>query len=258
LNYKDRKNKPALIKHKDDNLKKLDALITLGIESSSNEDYKRSALLSYWLEDFNKYLTWEKSFNPKKLKRYERGDIIKVNLGFNLGSEQGGMRYAVVLDNKNALSRGVLTIIPLASKKAGEPVHPNDVDLGNDIYSKMKLKFSEKKKALIQSIAEMKNVFTILEKAKESSLDDDSIDAQLSSYEDKIKLATKELHTFQKIEKELSQMKAGSIGLVDQITTISKMRIFDPRNTGGVLDGIKLSPANLDLLNNKITELFLG
>lgn len=33
-------------------------------------------------------------------------------------------------------------------------------------------------------------------------------------------------------------MKEGSIALVNQITTVSKMRIFDPRNLKGVLAGI--------------------
>ena len=40
-------------------------------------------------------------------------------------------------------------------------------------------------------------------------------------------------------------MKEGSVALVNQITTISKMRIFDPRNLKGVLAGISLSEDNM-------------
>lgn len=48
-----------------------------------------------------------------------------------------------------------------------------------------------------------------------------------------------------KIKAEIEQMKTGSIALVDQITTISKIRIYDPRNAYGVLSGIRLSPESL-------------
>ena len=34
----------------------------------------------------------------------------------------------------------------------------------------------------------------------------------------------------EKIGLEISRMKEGSIALVNQITTVSKIRIFDPRN----------------------------
>ena len=34
----------------------------------------------------------------------------------------------------------------------------------------------------------------------------------------------------EKIEKEIAQMKEGSIALINQITTVSKIRIYDPKN----------------------------
>ena len=51
------------------------------------------------------------------LRRYKRGEIVKVHLGFNVGSEEGGLHYAVVLDKNNAKSSPVITIIPLTSVK---------------------------------------------------------------------------------------------------------------------------------------------
>ena len=52
-------------------------------------------------------------------------------------------------------------------------------------------------------------------------------------------------------------MKEGSVALVNQITTISKIRIFDPRNLKGVLAGISLSEKNMEKINNKIKELYI-
>ena len=51
-------------------------------------------------------------------------------------------------------------------------------------------------------------------------------------------------------------MKKGSIAIVEQITTISKMRIFDPKTSQGVLSGIRLSDKGLNALDEKIKELF--
>ena len=61
----------------------------------------------------------------------------------------------------------------------------------------------------------------------------------------------------EKIGLEISRMKEGSIALVNQITTVSKMRIFDPRNIKGVLAGISLSEENMDKINQKMKELYI-
>lgn len=165
-----------------------------------------------------------KTFNPNKLKRYERGDVIKVNLGFNIGSEEGGMHYAVVLDNKNKLNSGIMTIIPLTSKKEGREVHSDDVDLGMDLYIKLNAKYETKiKEQMLRGLNNLK----------------------------------KDPDLVKKMEAEIFQLKTGSIALISQITTISKLRIFDPRNSGGVLSGIKLSNDNLDAIDEKINELFM-
>ena len=60
-----------------------------------------------------------------------------------------------------------------------------------------------------------------------------------------------------KIEKEISQMKEGSIALVNQITTVSKIRIYDPKNLNGVLSGITLSQEQMEKINNKIKDLYI-
>lgn len=52
-------------------------------------------------------------------------------------------------------------------------------------------------------------------------------------------------------------MKEGSVALVNQITTVSKMRIFDPRSLKGVLSGISLSEENMEKINQKIKDLYV-
>ncbi len=65
---------------------------------------KKANLLSYWFKDFVNYIKQEETFNSSLLKKYSRGDIIKVNLGFNVGNEEGGLHYCIVLDKKNSKS----------------------------------------------------------------------------------------------------------------------------------------------------------
>ena len=65
-------------------------------------DFKQAKLLTYWLNDWNeKFLKNEKQFDPKKLIKYRRGNIVSVHLGYNIGSEQGGLHYGLVIDNNN-------------------------------------------------------------------------------------------------------------------------------------------------------------
>lgn len=49
------------------------------------KEYKKSDILAYWINDFANYHDDEKTFDSTKLKRYKRGDVIKANLGFNIG-----------------------------------------------------------------------------------------------------------------------------------------------------------------------------
>ena len=56
---------------------------------------------------------------------------------------------------------------------------------------------------------------------------------------------------------EISNMKQGSIALVGQITTISKIRIYDPKNSRDVLAGISLSSESMNKINEKMKELYI-
>ena len=51
------------------------------------ETASKADKLAYWLENYNKFLSFEDSFDPTYLKRYKRGDILKINLGYNVGNE---------------------------------------------------------------------------------------------------------------------------------------------------------------------------
>lgn len=111
------KSPKELREHKNNAVQKLDNYLENLISSSDIKNMGKSDKLSYWLEDWINFLDFETTFSPIRLRRYKRGEIIKVHLGFNVGSEEGGLHYAVVLDKNNPKSSPVVTIIPLTSVK---------------------------------------------------------------------------------------------------------------------------------------------
>ena len=62
----------------------------------------------------------------------------------------------------------------------------------------------------------------------------------------------KEQKYIEKMEKEISKMKKDSIALINQITTISKQRIF--KDT--VRRNVKISSESLDLIDKQIIKYF--
>lgn len=217
--------------HKQLALNQLDSLLTYHIE---NNNLKKANLLSYWFEDFAKYILAEENFNPKLLKKYKRGSIIKANLGFNIGNEEGGLHYCVVLDKSNALSSGTLTVIPLTSIKENKKYNSSTLNLGNEIYINLKKICDNMSKTLSKEYADIWRLPA--KKAEQFNTD---------------------FKYIKKVEKEISKMKKGSIALVSQITTISKQRIYDPKTSSDILANLRVSDETLDLIDSKIKELFI-
>ena len=243
---------------------------------------KKANLISYWLKDYVRFINFEEQFDPKRNISYKRGNIVKLNFGFNIGSEYGGLHYGVVLDNHNAQSSPVITVIPLTSVKDNGPIHNNNVELGNELYRLLKIKYDTINQTLKEEQEEI--LTTIQAFSALVSLTDDVIlelaDCDKGSTEFSQKLLTgqqyldaakylqteweqKQKHNqeeqdyLNKIGKEIAQMKEGSIALVNQITTVSKIRIFDPRNLKGVLSGISLSEESMEKINAKLKELYV-
>ena len=109
--------KEELEKHKKDALNKMEKYLDSLIDDSDPKANGKADKLSYWLEDWTKFLDFESSFSPSSLRRYKRGEIIKAHLGYNVGSEEGGLHYCVVVEKNNSKNSPVLTVVPLTSLK---------------------------------------------------------------------------------------------------------------------------------------------
>lgn len=74
-------------------------------------------------------LLYEINSNPKRFKRYSRGQIVKIRFGVNIGSEFSGDHYAIVVSKKDTMINPILHVIPLTSKK-----HNYNVKVSASLY----------------------------------------------------------------------------------------------------------------------------
>ena len=229
MNENNIKIKNNAIIHKDNSLNRLDLSFLKHIEL---EEYKKSELFAYWINDFAVYHDEERNFNISKSGVFSRGDIIKVNLGFNIGNELGGLHYCVVLGKYDNTRNGTLNVIPLTSKKPNKKYDSSTVNLGNELYILLQEKLDKEKKKLKQILDELEKI------------EDISINIQ--------KIIEKENKYIEKMKDEISKMKQDSIALINQITTISKQRIF--KDT--LRRNVKLSNNSLDLIDKQIIKYF--
>lgn len=243
----------AIINNKNEALEKLTKYLNTCIEQD-NAHMKKANLISYWLKDYTRYIEQEETFNSYLLKEYKYGDVIKANLGFNVGNEEGGLHYCVVLDKYNAKNYSTLTIVPLTSVKPTTKIHSTSVPLGNEL----RIKIRDKAQNLLDSI-DVEKAASFHHKAVQAvhfnnhkilkEITDEEKQA-IDDFNDKIEIINK-------ILSEAEQMKKGSIALVNQITTISKQRIYNPKNDLDILSDIRISDDKMELITNKIQKLFI-
>lgn len=250
---KSKKTDEMLKKHKEKTIKCVSDYLDSLLESKDYKIKMKADKLCYWFEDYMKFLEYEKEFKPQSLKRYKRGEIIKAHLGYNIGSEEGGLHYCVVLDKNNSVNSPVITVVPLTSVKENTDIknlHLTEVYLEDELYVKLSSKifnYSEKIDAEHSSLN--KEITALL---KEEQLNVEKI-TELRGRLDNLLI---ESNLVNRMKNEIKNMKKGSIALVNQITTISKIRIYDPKRNDDVLSKIKLSNEKLDLIDNVISNKY--
>lgn len=265
------KDKETVIQHKKASIRTLNNLLEGYISSGNVDSLKKVDLISYWLESFATYIRAEDSFDSSRLLRYSRGNIIRANFGFNIGKELGGLHFAVVIDNDNKRNADVITVIPLSSSK-GNPVHPRSIDLGSELHDKILASQTKLYQVNVDKLNELKRTLAALKSTAElftqmKASSNDFSDELKQKLEDAIHYHLECTKKEQELKKsiavcnrnfdEIAKMKVGSIAVVNQITTISKQRIYTPKRSEDFLYGITLSDTAMDKINDKLKELFL-
>lgn len=253
--------KDDVIQHKKRAIKKVNTLLESYINSADSSLLKKADLISYWLETYSSYIDFESHFDSSRLIRYSRGNVIRVNFGFNVGKELGGLHLAVVLDNDNKQSADVITVLPLSSSN-GKLIHERNVDLGTELYAKITAVQDKLIMDLKAEVAELQRIYSALQTALRnppSDTENDSLSNVFNLQEDlteRIDGLNASLERAESNRLEISKLKSGSMAVTNQITTISKQRIYTPKKSEDFLYGISLSTTAMEKINQKIIQLY--
>lgn len=210
-------------------------LLSILDSSIKNIDEKILQII-YWLKDWLRYLKYKDKFLTYNYKKFERGSIIKVNFGFNVGSELNFPHYAIVLSKNDSKYNPMLIVAPMTSIKETtnlSKLGKNRLNISNAFYL-----------AVYNKLAIALNEITDITDKYVDSMPYDP------EFVKKVKLSKKHYD-------ELEKMKTGSLVHINQIRAISKMRVLQPLNKDDILDGIKISSNILDEINNRIKQVYL-
>lgn len=250
------KTKEDVIQNKKKAIKSVNKMLENLINDSSEKHLKKANLISYWIQDYVRFTQFEEKFNPTRLLSYKRGDVIRVNFGFRVGAEFGGLHYAVVLDKENPHNSNTLTVVPLSSLKADKAVHERDLSIGTEFYNLVDAKFKRQFTETKNKLDELSALNSVLRKIPEDQWTAETL-AAFRNIDKQIDEILNTISSLAKDQQEIEKMKVGSIVKIEQITTISKMRIYTPKKSADFLSGIRLSSNAMSRINEKIKEFYI-
>ena len=241
---------------------------------------KRADKIDQWIESWTKYLKREQEFNPRSLPLFKRGSVIVVDLGFNVGSEYGGIHYAIVLNKRDSRRNHLLHILPLTSIKEKtdlEKLKYYQLSLSDEIHRLLIQKaikglqiIDEKRNSCISEIHLLNNKLSEIESLANEQQKDPDTNPKLESYlkteisnvkskleelEKIVNQITSQSIYIEKLVEKISKLKKGSIALLYQVTTISKLRILDPINQRSFFNDIVLSTETLDIIDAALKNI---
>lgn len=170
-----------------------------------------------------------------KYQRYKRGQIVLIDFSPSMGSELRGKHFAIVITKKDSPNNGILTVIPLSSKEK-----PYYLDIGNFVSKQVYPQLLNITRELYTALANL-----------------DSSDENEYNVED-VQKVINNVNEFKKVANIYINKNKKSFALVQNITTVSKIRIKKPVNHYDPIKNLIADSLILDLVDNKIKELFIN
>lgn len=285
FDLKDIQNKPILVK----NITNLSDNQRQYLIDEIERDYHRAAVLYYGLSEQLAKLKNEKKFHQMNKKHFislKRGSIIKIDFGLPLGSEFGGLHYAIVLHDSNT-ANPLVSVLPIKSYKINN-FHKTDIIFNDEIYQAIRNhlliaksirrhRIKEFKTSLRNNNKRIESIFNQAER-EGFSLKNGSFDllGVLLYGSEQLKAAIREPRSITKdelkkrqnqilrnidnvkiIAKESQKFKKQSIGIVSQVKTLSKIRIKFPSNRFDPLYNIRIDSKTLDKIRQALRNYYL-
>ena len=83
---------------------------------------------------------------------------------------------------------------------------------------------------------------------------DERKSAIIADLESKLDAAEATMNLLKVYKKEINKLKTGTMAIMNQVTTVSKQRIYVPKKSTDYLYGIKLSDSTMDKLTDKLSK----
>lgn len=248
------------------------------LEVSKNEAWKFQ-LLPNWLDNVSYWYTREdKETLPSRYYHYDRGTIIRVDFGVNMGSEFCGLHFAIVLDKKDNNHKKTLTVVPLTSKnKSGRFYLGKEIfNQTTNILNQQSIELKQKTDHILQELKDIilngidnnkkdivKKEFIKFDKGiVTDTLNNIIISGKYNQNEvkqlkDEIYNNNKEIDSLSKVISIYSRYNKDTYVRLSDITTISKLRIrrinkYDPSGR------IKLNSQQMALISDKLMDLYIN
>lgn len=248
------------------------------LEVSKNEAWKFQ-LLPNWLDNVSYWYTREdKETLPSRYYHYDRGTIIRVDFGVNMGSEFCGLHFAIVLDKKDNNHKKTLTVVPLTSKNKsgrfylGKEIFNQTTNILNQQSTELKQKtdhiLQELKDIILNGIDNNKKDIVKKEFIKfDKGIVTDTLNNiiisgkynqnEVKQLKDEVYNNNKEIDSLSKVISIYSRYNKDTYVRLSDITTISKLRIrrinkYDPSGR------IKLNSQQMALISDKLMDLYIN
>lgn len=226
------------------------------------------------------------------MSAFKRGSIVYADFGFNVSREYGDHHYVVVLNKKDSRKNHLLHVLPLTSVKEDtdiENLQYFQKYIGNEVFNLMlsktynvgmevdqlRTQLLNRQEQLQNRLNNLKSLKIAIENIQSDFSIDDSqksqrFDVALNDSDREISEITREIEEVEKLLTDfeytstylnklvakINKMKQGSIVLLNQITTVSKLRILDPREKDSVLKDIILSEKTMEEIDQILGDFF--
>ena len=236
-----------------------DTLIKLS-RNTNNKKFKKIGQHDFFrAKNFER----ENSNQIKSYYKYKRGTIVFVDFGIGIGSEFSLPHFAIVLNNKDNPKNGLLTVVPLSSKsKKGY------VDLGKDLINNLMETVCDDLKIIIETIESVKEIHRIYKldanQAKIISKEHKELliaftkkhDPTVTQLNDSLFCSwmNKEEKWINDIFHKYLKYDKNTFANVNNIKTISKLRIAKPLNPNDPIGRTQISEENLQKIEQEILK----
>lgn len=192
----------------------------------------------------------ENNNRTQQYHKYKRGSIVMVNFGTNIDCELSGFHFAIVLNKDDNFANGVLTVIPLTSKKKTHYLELQDSI--PDLILRAQKEYIDTLKKDEDSLRGYLNQLS-----DENSSIQEAIKKLNPSFKEKENSEIKKnMEKVCKVLKRYKEKDKTSYAMVRNVTTISKLKILKPINKFDPIGKIYISNKSLDKIDEKIKELF--